>query len=243
VATEDDPDVRQSLLLIHRSGLPLAGTVDLETPSYSLGRWREYDLSDFEAAEHLMLKPAETLGHAIRVDSKLLLDQRKLRKNGSFGHANHGVVVPDRIRRQLETISLTHIDFKPTQPAKYSGSAVHDQVLSWDHHGPPWWELWSDLVLPPVSPSMIKVDNKGNPVPRAYFQGAYMKDLPDYSDVELHYLRSEIEALDRFDLAVTYEESWGSLFTRPLIASQRFYQFCKEHKLKCDWVPVRIDEG
>lgn len=50
--------------------------------------------------------------------------------------------------------------------------------------------------------------------------------------------------MPEFDLALTYERfehAKGTPGDRRLVASQRFYQFWLTHKLKMDWVPVRID--
>ena len=58
---------------------------------------------------------------------------------------------------------------------------------------------------------------------------------------EFHYLESAIRAVEPFDLALTFE-GWGGGNGLPkFVASQRFYQFCRKHKFKMNWIPVRID--
>ncbi len=65
----------------------------------------------------------------------------------------------------------------------------------------------------------------------------------NYVRPELHYLQSDVERFPDFDLACTFERFAWSPLNRCLIASQRFYRFCVDNDIKCDWIPVRIDEG
>jgi hypothetical protein len=59
---------------------------------------------------------------------------------------------------------------------------------------------------------------------------------------ELRYLRSEIESLGPFDLACTFEQHSPDPLGRPLIASRRFYQVCRDHKLGVRWIPVHLED-
>jgi hypothetical protein len=106
------------------------------------------------------------------------------------------------------------------------------------------WELSSDLVLPRLSPRCQLQDEKGEPVRDDFSTGIFLReDL--YQPPELRYTRSSIRKVEPFDLALTYEPLSGWYPTwewyRHLVASKRFYEFCKARKLKMDWIPVRID--
>jgi hypothetical protein len=66
-----------------------------------------------------------------------------------------------------------------------------------------------------------------------------------FAHPELHYRKSDLERLEEFDLARTFEpfgnhRGYQRLFC-PLVASRRFYETCVANKLKTGWAPVRID--
>lgn len=213
---------------------------------YTLLLERQYDDADL-ACEYLELSPRTKDWGPYRDEATGLvkLDVHQLDNSADFGAAYTGrYVVPQRVKRLLETANLRRVVFRPALLAdseqRESGS---EKIIPWETWGPPWWEITSDYTLPPVSPSMDLRDNNGNRVepgdPRRYYhrrEGLYLWP-------ELHYRSSDLANAPAFDLARTLERFGGELRwdESMLVASRRFYQFCVDHGLKTDWVPVRID--
>jgi len=219
---------------------------------YDLTLVRKYDDADYDRAEYLELSPDisdHTISDVDRDEHGRLRLRRKSVKSSKldFGRAVLGyIVVPERVKTILEAQDLKHLAFKPTVAVKGIGLAEERCTpMSWESVGiPPWWELTSDLTLPPLSPSMDLRDDLGNHVTR---EDAAMGCVPKdgfYNHPELHYRRADLAQAERFDVARTFE-SFGprSPIQRPsIIVSQRFYQTCARHGLKTEWVPVRVDE-
>ena len=109
-----------------------------------------------------------------------------------------------------------------------------------------YWELTSDFVLPPVSPSMVRLDDNCKRVwPGRPTGGQRIEGL--YNRAELHYRGSDLRTLEPLDVARTFESFWGPDNNQrrpdycPLVVSKRFYNLCRDHGFKIDWVPVHID--
>jgi len=107
----------------------------------------------------------------------------------------------------------------------------------------PWWELRSELVLPPLAPSMPLFHTDHTPFTGDFSKGCWRQDGL-YTHAELRYRAADLEAFGPFDLAHTYEmfEALPREYDRPLVASQRFYQYCLKHGIETSWQPVRIEE-
>lgn len=154
------------------------------------------------------------------------------------------VVVSSAVRRLLEAEGLLGLQFRSTKlKANKPVKTPSDQVeVEWGTHGEPWWELASSVRLPPVCEPLHKVTfgNIHTPVPRDYEKGVFIKE-PGYDQVELHYKRRELAAVEPFDVALTFERE-GSPFDRRLVVSKRFYEVCERNKLDVEWRPVRVDE-
>jgi hypothetical protein len=135
---------------------------------------------------------------------------------------------------------MRHVTFRPTILVRGKGRPEDPQV-PWEKFGEPWWELSSDLTLPPLSPTVKVVAQDGRP-----FIGYEKQNLEiregHYMYPELHYLRREIERCDPFDLGLSYEHLGKPPFQQMKVASQRLYRLFAEQKLKASWTPVRLDE-
>lgn len=154
-------------------------------------------------------------------------------------------IVTDKMRSLLLKSDLQHLAFKPTILIN-TKRRIDDEVIvkNWQDWGTPWWELASDFSLPPVSPAMDIRGTYGElNVNRGDANLKYVRTEGLYSHAELHYRASDLESLKPFDLACTYERFGGEMRwkERTLVASKRFYDFCVQHGLKAEWVPVRID--
>ncbi len=199
--------------------------------------------SDFDSSRCIELQPIKDLKWVLRehIDTgTILVPINSLGNKARFVGADKSVIVSSKTRDELLAQGFLHLTFRPTKPAQYSDVGP-PEVLSWEHHSPQWWELWSDLTLPPLSPTMKHTDGNGNVVARDW-KGWKWFSNPTEDDDRLHYLDSELKGVEPFDIAVTFEHQ-ASPWQRYLVVSQKFYQFCKSKKWAADWEPVAIDVG
>jgi hypothetical protein len=150
------------------------------------------------------------------------------------------MVVPERVRRIIEPAGMRHVTFRPTILVRGKGRPEDPQV-PWEKFGEPWWELSSDLTLPPLSPTVKVVAQDGRPFIGYEKQNLELRE-GHYMIPELHYLRREIEQCEPFDLGLSSEHLGKPPFQQMKVASQRLYRLFAEHKLKASWTPVRLDE-
>ena len=219
---------------------------------YELSLVRIYDAFDWESADYLQLWPSvldDVIHDSGRDESgRMMLYRRSLREQRALDFARgeiEAILIPERVKRLLEKDSLKHVVFKPTIAVKGTGLAKECQApLAWTEVGtPPWWELSSDLVLPPLSPSMDLRDDKGNPIaPGDCSKGCVPKE-GHFNHAELHYRQRDLAAVEPFDVALTFETFGprGPTKRPSLIASQHFYRVCVDHGLSTNWIPVRVD--
>ncbi|TVQ33156.1 MAG: hypothetical protein EA376_03625 [Phycisphaeraceae bacterium] len=200
---------------------------------------RVYDDSDCDASECLEIvppKPAKGLYRTDRQRGRIIIE-RPPPAPISYVYKQTWVIVRDDVRRALESAGLRHLVFRSTKK-KYESFEynLYDEEDT-------WWELRSDLVLPPLAPSMTLVHKDFTPFTGDFSRGC-MRQEGWYVHPELHYSAEDLAKVEPFDLAHTYEMFGGlpNEYDRPLVASQRFYQVCRQLGVKDCWVPVRIDE-
>ncbi|MEX0775083.1 MAG: hypothetical protein WD042_05140 [Phycisphaeraceae bacterium] len=222
---------------------------------YAIGH--RYDAQDFEACELLQTysaQPTEDLDTGWGQEGKLRIEYRDLRKKAKRRMAlgiGSVILVSASMRKMIEDSQLGHARFRPTLLENTQESLegrVH-QLLPWSKAPDgPWWELTSDVVLPPVTERTPLEDKDGKPVKPDFSSGCWEAPV-NFEIGHLHYARSALKKLPRFDIALTHEhwsnghfpaDPFGWLQRR--IVSQRFYRFAVEHKLKVDFRPVEIDE-
>lgn len=212
-----------------------------------LRRTREYDARDLEGCEVLQAWPASVEGGRRKADDPLSLsehepdDQRDLRHVKDFAMTGGGLVCSTRVRHVLEASGLHGMKFMPTRlMPRGTARRVADESVPWETFGEPWWEMVSDVVLPFVSPTVQKRSARdGRLLPREYAEGPVYFVDGDYSDYELHFVRSELEQLPGWDVARTREGRPGVW----MVVSKRFYDVIRGNKFECGLRPVRIDEG
>lgn len=213
---------------------------------------REYDADDFAKCKLLEFRPppeANNYGAIERGgpngDGDMIVPEQQMPEvdfDFLFGRG-YWYFVPERIKAVLQSGDLVGVRFRPTYyfPLGMSVEDTDETVRA--RHGTPYWELDSDRRLPPLSPSIVLVDDKQQAVPHGSPGPCHPRIDGLYRSSELHYRASDLAKIGPFDLARTFEQfvPFGSPGDRPLIASKRFYDFCTEHRLKTGWVPVRID--
>lgn len=122
---------------------------------------------------------------------------------------------------------------------------IPDLSRSRDRDAPvAYWELDSDFILPPLSPSMTLTDSAGRPIRGDDFDAGVHRREGSYMHPDLHYRASDLTGLEPFDLARAFEpfgkhRTYSSL-NCPLMASRKFYECCVSNGLRAGWVPVRI---
>lgn len=131
---------------------------------------------------------------------------------------------------------------KPSGAPPGERRSEYDKKLNPPKRGP-WRALRSELVLPPLAPSMPLFHTDHSPFTGDFSKGCWRRDGL-YTHAELRYRAADLEAFGPFDLAHTYEmfEALPREYDRPLVASQRFYQYCLKHGIETSWQPVRIEE-
>lgn len=250
-----DPRLRNILhMILTNSGTPWSGqTLDVQRlGSYSFRQYRVYSHDDWQGHELLRLNPlehrypcsddAEVMERTAEGLARVAVDE--IPPGVDFLRA-HGVsaLVPHRVRFVLEQAGLYRLRYRPTVPVRVVDELKPIADCSWNEFPEPWWELTSDLVLPPVSPSMALVSWSGKPIVRGSTDMCAASDGSGFLGFpELRYLRAEVEALGSFDLAHVFERSSPSTLDRALVASRRFYEVCREHDLGVNWIPVHLED-
>jgi hypothetical protein len=220
----DDPRLRLAQEMLAAAGWTVWKERDRNCGprEYSIDLGVVYEPSDWDPAQYLQPKP---LGDAwfgeyfTDPDGRLVIEDRYGNRKGMgkpiVGLAvewQHILVVP-RVRAILQEANLSHLQFKETRLVDVDG-----EPMSWPDE--PYWELTSDLRIPP-------------PI----YQGPAKSDEP--TPRVAHFRQSELSVVGPFDLAVAPFP--GSLHTGFLVASKAFFRVCVEHDLRFDWIPVQID--
>lgn len=137
------------------------------------------------------------------------------------------MAVCDRLKLSMEEAGLAHLVFLPAQVVGENASSIREG----------YWELTSDLRLPPLALGLRLIDGLGGIYEKGKSHACIVDD--GFSPPELHYRASDLARVEPFDLARTSEPIGSKAGT--FVASKRFYDFCKSQNLQMEWVPVRID--
>jgi hypothetical protein len=213
---------------------------------YFLDFEREYDASDYAAAEYLgfavgpeVESPGRDAQGRVQVDMiHSTIYEHQLISGGENGC---DMLVADPVRHSLERAGLKDVSFRETVFVDVRD--VKKLRLPWDYWKQPWWEIiGGELVLPPLSPRQT-IQNlfTREAVPRGYEPPCLPIDVDDprIGTAELHYERSDLRVVEPFDWAKTHEKIG---FDRNIIVSQRFYQAVKAGGDIGRWIPVRIHD-
>ncbi|MBL9148278.1 MAG: hypothetical protein JNM94_06235 [Phycisphaerae bacterium] len=250
---EGDPRLKRVLYVAREFGWqdrrdpPIEGR---EPRYYRRRSWRVYDDSDLDPCQLLTMEGLvadfDVIASSSSKDERLRVDVDRC---GLPEHLDvsitggSGLIVPDRVYRVMHALPLRRLLFRPTVP--YDRRGWPERESAWEDIGPPWWEITSDLKMPPVAPSLMVLDHKKKPVDRSYNKLTIVKDPTNMylGRPELRYLRSELPPLDSFDAALSYEHSGCAIHGARLIVSQRLRRAWIDAGFKADWMPVHIEEG
>ena len=155
---------------------------------------------------------------------------------GLAGMARELLVVSSRVEEKMEAAGLEHLLFRTMRLM----NEASNQVVPWPNAAGRYSMLTSDLVLPFADRTNLR-DARGNPYIGDTQAGCHI--LSNWSDgeyepPELRYRRQDVEKVPPFGLAVTNEQFRPG--RRLLVASKKFYEFCRSQHLKMDWIPVRV---
>jgi len=263
---ESDGRIAQILDVLERSGMPRFSPFepfDFDKRKYSVSRTVEYEQSDVEHSKLVRICPLDDAAVGSRfaygrdetgmmeVDEALLLGTNA----DLLLLVNVGHFVTRRAKGAFEASNLRGVRFLPT---RFVPESVQDLALNLaacpTADDSPYWEIDSDLMLPPASPMLDVVDARGNkliPGATTYSNGFLFRE-PNAHTAQMRYRRSDLDAFGPFDLARAYEVFQGGgqvrqgkvfppRYSQPLIASARFYQTCRDAGLRADFEPVQID--
>ena len=243
---EDDIRLHQILEFLHTHGCtPWKGFVEIQPGQFWMRAERVYEQADYEQAAYFVPRPVEqfmpydirTADDLLRLESTLLQPEKQI---GFVGWAS--VVVTNALRLRLQQAQLRRLSFRETviedndEAEERYAEGVEKRQEVFD----PFWELTSDLILPPMSPDSKFVDHDGQPFIGDLSKGCFLYD-GFLHEPEPHYLAGSLEAAAPFDLALTHERfgNYEGVSYRRLIASKGFYNFCVSNHLKMNWIPVR----
>ena len=239
----DDPRTHAILETLETAGLKRwKKQGEKKHDQYMFALLRTYDDSDLEACEYLEIVPEKKAKGLFRTDEPLPQRGRTVIESPAKHHISYvftptWYIIRDDAKQALENAGLQNLLFLPTEK-KYE-SVDYDLYDEEDV----WWELRSDLRLPPVSSSMTLLHRDQTAFSGDFSKGCMRKE-GFYNHAELYYRRKDLAAFGSFDLAHTHEMFGGGIneFNRPLVASKRFYDVCMQHNIKTGWVPVRIED-
>lgn len=239
---EADPRGQQLLDYLASRGFTVWDTRQTRrADEFALYFERAYDQADFEAARLMEVSPEPYVDDAERTPEGLLrLSVAEMPPEGvDFALVQAPcIVVSSRIRKLMEREAMAHLVFRPTEIAGTDEERKR--------HAGGYWELTSDLLLPPMMPPCTLVDAVDFSVVGPDHEWPYLmregEHVPEvlFTPAEAHYSAAAIERLGPFDLALTLE-NFGDEYSRWIMASPRFYRFCVAQRLEAKWTPARID--
>jgi len=184
-------------------------------------------------------------------DGKPVLDVAHIPRSRTFmGELNYRWFVGDAFRTLMEQEGFRSAAYSPTRCSRtrqtldpHQFGNYHDSTLIFEPAPEKAiWRLLPTIELPPMyAPETFRVAtyNKipaGNPGP------GFIRN-PGFDDTQLTFTRAAIESVGPFDVANTCEYVLpGRPDDRCLVVSQRFYRFCKKHRIKATFIPLRIIE-
>jgi hypothetical protein len=244
---KDDPRNKQLIEILGRAGCkpkpPIPGR-DRGPKEYSFHIRREYDESDFKATEYHKITVPEWQGADLVRDGMIYLIRSKCPMGVELAGNDCGYVVSDRLRKDIEATGLRGVVFHETALID-SFEESKRNIATWNEAGePPWWQITSDLVLPPLSPSCTLLDRNGDPYREGGTTGCLIIE-GFYVPAELHYQRRALASVGPFDLALTRERfGLGAANSYPWkVVSRAMYEFLTKRGVKAGYVPVRMDEN
>jgi len=202
--------------------------------AFNLRKSRDYTKGDLDSAELLRLTFTRVeigyFDHQTDKEQYVVRAERRQKNTREFGclFPSHAFAFAEPLKSKLEAEGLIGPEFKPV-------------IIEPMHKAKkPLWNLTSKVVLPPCLLPLQQ--NDGEPFRGDLDKGCHY-DEGGYTPVELRFNRSAVEALGKFDVAVTVERtgSHGNHAFRQVVVSQRFREVITKLKVSgVNYVPVHL---
>ena len=236
----DDPILKQVLDTLHARGMvPWLDHSRLPLPNeYKINVSVTFESSDLKKAPLLSPTPWHHLTNAytrnelgeVIIDTEKLYEVEPSAKSNFFAGtlplavAGPVIIVADSFRHMMEGEHIIGVKFE--DKLRIIGPNANKVPEK-------YWVLTSDLVLPPLSKSIKKVDKQGRPVQSDDFINCSMAPGEIYK-----YDASALAPLGEFDYAIMWESRDQE--ERFPVVSNRFYKLCRKAKAKLQWEPIEI---
>lgn len=209
---------------------------------YSLRIDKMYELEEVISSDLFCWHPKLNHGYCYRIPPgmKLEIEAKDILVNEPIAadYSGRYIIVNNQLKTDMINAGLLHLTFEEVKLIGRRKKVLENET---------YWRIYSDFKMPPLSPSIMILDDDGNRLPYGSEEGTprlgteilELCTIPQYS-----YRESDLAKNGPFDLAIMHEHfGYTDIDDRTMIASRRFYEFCEERKLKIDWTPVRIEHG
>lgn len=242
VLPETDPRMHYMLRVLEQAGYSAHAVrqvppTEPTTSNYYLWYSREYDLEDLAGCQYLRMIPEYNPSFVWAGNETVYWDYRNtewLAGESLIAADTENFCVPNKIKKIIESAAIHNVYFTETRPELQGGKPTDWSKVD---AGPPWWVMHTDVVMPPMAPSMILYDGYWKRVEAGDPSAMFVFDPvdPRIGQPELHYRAADLAAMEPFDIAKTFEKY------RAVIVSKKFYTVCRALDLKVKWIPVRIE--
>lgn len=228
----DDPDVARIVTFLEARGINRNRKCIRGCFKFQLHRF--YEDSDILASKYSVVFPNVwfSLGETGGEKRSPLIGPNELPVDFQIGFVSSGEsFVSDALKEELEKAEFVGPRFR-SAPWLDSSSAIGRQ---------PIWQLFSTITLPKLANVQNLVHVSNAPFEGDYSRIVWVREEPfePSGSGELHYRATELCQIEPFDLAQTFELHRYPAHT--LVASQRFFEFCRNRRLPIKWQPVRLD--
>jgi hypothetical protein len=239
----DDPRTLRVIERLARAGFtPWTNPFVNPLPNqYSMKLEHVYGPSDFADVEYFVPVARIYSEGLTRATTGLIeLDAGKVVPDADVAFSDlFKTIVSGRIKQILALATPRHLCFKPTVLTR---KGYDDASISWQSIESPFWEVTSDLTLPPLASTCTLLNNDGVECRGDFSNGCFLREGL-FTNPEPHYTRESIGAIPPFDAALS-QERFGIApqnEDRILIVSRRFREELLGAGIEIDWTPVRID--
>ncbi len=213
---------------------------------YFIDYYREYDDADLDGVAIIRPSPWDTLpcrsGNDRDAQGRIQIEFHKPHlPKIPIANGDGSILVCEHVKQIIDSVNPKHLWFRETGLVAWWDEPPRQlEWASLDEE--PWWEVMSDLLLPPMAPSMTLLDvNTFEHLPCGTDQMCFARDPDEPRDREaqLHFCRNEVDRLGPFDAALTHEHIGSS---HQLVFSGRVYRTLYDAGIQSRWIPCKLDD-
>ena len=226
---ENDPRLKRVWEILLENGLAPRDQLKQNEIPFCFEMERVYNASELRAATYLTPWARNEFDVEYRDEQKrILLNRQHIKRDRQAGFATMSMIVSLALKQKLESAGFLNLVFLPV----CLDEKPTDQ----------WWEMTSEIRLPPVAPPCeVMYFRGGKPFDGDYSQSLILRE-GFYQWPELHYRQSEIKPLEPFYCARSIEGFAVVEYDRLFVISNRLYRFLEAEKARLKWTPVRINQ-